>query len=248
MRLPRRLSLKKRGSAAASSKRVVTRAAPRLVGLPRERLSLHVFVDERVEIVAVENVSVSGIAARHAMFSGARAGEKLRGRLLLDGLEIPLELDVVRVVGDLVGARFSGDTRTLRSALLATFAPELLAIEMHPVAKKRLQKPAKGEARWYTGGNGGELYFVVDTKKNGEILKLELAVFGIRFQLDSEERLLYAVDTAMDMIAGEEGSAAALRWSREVPAEATRFARRFVTAIPGIDREESDALIRVLGS
>ena len=234
MRLPRKLFPRRARAAAPATAASPAQAprAPRGGSLPLEKLSLHIFAGDALRIAEVENVSVSGIAIRRASVAELPTGEQVHGRLMIDGEEFALDMQVARSSNAIVGCRFLTDLSRVRAALLGAFAPELLAVEMHPVAKRRLQRTGDGEARWFTGTHGSELYYTMRAGK--------AAALG---RLDPGEPLRYAVDDA----AAFESVGKPLTWSTEIPVEATRFARRFVAAIPGLKKNESEIVVQALG-
>ena len=245
MRLPRKLFPRRARAAAPATAASPAQAprAPRVGSLPLEKLSLHIFAGDALRIAEVENVSVSGIAIRRASVAELPTGEQVHGRLMIDGEEFALDMQVARSSNAIVGCRFLTDLSRVRAALLGAFAPELLAVEMHPVAKRRLQRTGDGEARWFTGTHGSELYYTMRAGKAAALGRLELSVFGMKIRLDPGEPLRYAVDDA----AAFESVGKPLTWSTEIPVEATRFARRFVAAIPGLKKNESEIVVQALG-
>jgi hypothetical protein len=215
--------------------------APRVLGNLLERLTLHLIHGQDVLIPKIVDISVSGVAVqmRELPSSSLQLGDKLRGRVLLSGEELSVELLLVRLEQNIIGFRFVGSFSRLRGLLYQYFTPEFLGAGMLAVAQERLARRGSGlTARWFTSESGDVLYFALDP--TGVIRILELNVFGIRIRLNQEDALQIAFSEGIS-----ENDAV---WSRTLPADAIVYIRRFLLSIQGLSPIELRALDEVFAS
>ncbi|RZA08312.1 MAG: hypothetical protein EOP11_05195 [Proteobacteria bacterium] len=98
----------------------------------------------------------------------------LSGVLHLGDISLPIELEIVRQTGTLVGARIVGNPGVLRATLRQLFLEELRATEMNEVSA-RADEGEPGTPRWFYAAGNYELFFL---EENGQVLRLEMEWSG----------------------------------------------------------------------
>lgn len=153
-----------------SAHRTPLERSPRVTLLQGEE----VYFEAAGERYGIRNLSETGVGLEKAD-AQLEKGAVLEGRLWLLGREIAVRLEVMYANGPLIGAKFLGDTRPVRSALVHLFREEVQAKKMSEVAPERLAREGEGSPRWFYAPGNYELYFL---ERDGEILRIELNLNG----------------------------------------------------------------------
>lgn len=158
------------GKLWGSKQRTLQQRSPRVTLLRGEEVFFET-ADERYEIRNLSETGV-GLASRELLLE---PGAVLEGRLWLLGREIAVRVEVMHAHGAMIGAKFLGDTRPVRSALLNLFGDEVQALQMSEVSSEHVDMSRDGNPRWFYAPGNYELFFLEEA---GEILRLELNLNG----------------------------------------------------------------------
>lgn len=204
-----------------------------------QRLIVHNLVDEKVEPLAVLDISTTGVGFLQSSFINApEVGSVIRCRFLLDEKEIFSDLIIRRVHNNTVGCQFSSSESEIRKALFSTYHPEIIAASMYKV---QAATETASNAHWFTGENNSELYFE-GSAENG-IQKFTMRFLGNYFRypaIDSttEQKQSYVQYGTTDSL-GE------IAW-QDVPSKTIAdFAKRVIQNLNELSNAEAELLLNL---
>lgn len=153
---------------------------------PRVRIPMldpAVFVAANGKSYPLRNLSETGLAL---VAEGERFPDEVSGEIVVGGLRVGAELQVVRRMGSEVGIHFAGDPMAVRGLLRRVFVDELQAQQMTEVDSERQKTPDAGKPRWFYAPGNYELFYV------------ELAGKVARFELEwNGNFMMYAAETGL---------------------------------------------------
>lgn len=192
-----------------------------------------VFVAANGKTYPLRNLSETGLAL---VAEGERFPDEVSGEIVVGGLRVGAELQVVRRMGSEVGIQFAGDPMEVRGLLRRVFVDELHAQQMTEVDSERQKAPAAGKPRWFYAPGNYELFYVEDA---GKITRFELEWNGNFMVYAAEAGLRFGkIDRNVPAEADKAAHAksALVSWG-PLEAEDRRKAARMLENIRGLEAD-----------
>lgn len=164
------------------------------------------------------------------------------GVLYLGEISLPVEVEVVRQTGTLVGARFVGNSGPLRATLRQLFLEEIRATEMSEVTS-RPPVEEEGTPRWFYAAGNYELFFV---EKNGVAARLEMEWSGrvVMASSGAPARIGHLPPEAREKPG--HAKAALVEWDEAFGEEDRAKAIRILENVPGLEPARRGELVSML--
>lgn len=169
------------------------------------------------------------------------ASGPLAGVLYLGEISMPLETEVVRQTGTLVGARFVGNVSAVRATLRQLFLEEIRATEMSEVVGRDIG--GEGNPRWFYAPGNYELFFV---EKNGVAIRLEMEWSGrvVMAATGEAARIGHLPPETRDRPG--HAKAALVEWDDSFTEEERAKAIRILENVPGLEPARRGELVGLL--
>jgi hypothetical protein len=191
----------------------------------------------------IRNLSESGLAL---VSKGERFPDEASGRILVGTVEVRAELQVVRRMGDEVGAHFAGDTQEIRGLLRRVFVDELQAQAMTEVESERQKAVDAGKPRWFYAPGNYELFYV---ESGSEISRFELEWNGNILVYDRDSGVRFGqIDRAgsheQDKL--KHAQSKLVKWRDPVKPEDRKKGARLLENIKGLEASAKQAMQGIL--
>ncbi|HLD99814.1 MAG TPA: hypothetical protein VJB59_06120 [Bdellovibrionota bacterium] len=235
--------------------------APRVRLLPLHRISFRLEHFTRHSVIAVANLSSTGIGLIPGTLTSAQissapgstqveglqsalgrlpgSGDIMRGHLLIHEASYKLVLRTVHLSEAVVGCAFQEVPRDLSGAIQSYLTAELSGTEMQYVGPESLEPNPEGTPHWYHGKNNSDLYLV---ENGGKIVRFCLVFLANYIEGGTDRPLRFGSVVKEESL--ENGGSIA--WQDSFGADTLCAAVRLLTHIPHLPPEHKDGILRLI--
>jgi hypothetical protein len=140
-------------------------------------------------MVKLKNISTSGVAFEYeGLNCQFNIGDKLIVSFKIYDHECDVQIQFVRITGDIIGARVLSNLSSFAQLISKFYKVELSAADMSYIESEKLNPVLDGDPHWYHGDNNCELYFV---ERSSRIINFHITFFGNAIEFGKSGNLIY---------------------------------------------------------